>query len=256
VLTQGGVKPGTAKRYLVSIGQIDPYFRKLRLADISVARVAQFVRSRQEAGATNATIRRDLTTMSRVLAYAKSQVMIAVNVVEDYDRSFLTERRQSIVAPEDTVIEEAKKLCLEKGKPELATLIGFLRATGLRTGEALRATAGDIRGHQLTILETKNGRVRTIDLGAAVAPARRGRLFHGLPGSPAVLAKVWDRIRVNMPEPKHFRLHDLRHAYAIAEIRAGRDIYDLSHHLGHSSVRVTEIYLGYAAGQRAKGRTG
>jgi integrase len=53
---------------------------------------------------------------------------------------------------------------------------------------------------------------------------------------------------------KRFRLHDLRHAYAIAQIRAGRDIYDLSHHLGHSSVKVTEIYLGYASGGRAKNR--
>lgn len=35
---------------------------------------------------------------------------------------------------------------------------------------------------------------------------------------------------------------------SIAEIRAGRDIYDLSHHLGHSSVNVTEIYLGYVPG--------
>lgn len=31
------------------------------------------------------------------------------------------------------------------------------------------------------------------------------------------------------------------HAYAIREVRAGRDIYDLSHHLGHSSVKVTEM---------------
>jgi integrase len=51
-----------------------------------------------------------------------------------------------------------------------------------------------------------------------------------------------------------FRIHDLRHAYAIAEIRADRDIYDLSHHLGHSSVKVTEIYLGYRAGGRSVSR--
>jgi integrase len=49
-------------------------------------------------------------------------------------------------------------------------------------------------------------------------------------------------------------VHDLRHAYAIAEIRADRDIYDLSHHLGHSSVKVTEIYLGYRAGGRSVSR--
>jgi integrase/recombinase XerD len=256
VLDQGGVKPGTAKRYIVSLGQVDPYLGTLRLADITLAKVGQFVRARQQAGTTNATIRRDLTTMSRVLAFARANSMVAVNVVADYDRSFLGEKRPAINAPDDQTIAEAVRLCRTKDKPEMGELIEFLRATGMRTGEALRATSADIHDAQLTIHETKNGRVRTIDVGEAAIPKHMGKLFSGLPSNPAELAKAWDRIRVGLPEVKRFRLHDLRHAYAIAEIRKGRDIYDLSHHLGHSSVRVTEIYLGYTSGGRAKARTG
>jgi integrase len=40
-----------------------------------------------------------------------------------------------------------------------------------------------------------------------------------------------------------FHAHDLRHGYAIRELKRGRDIYDLSRHLGHASVKTTEVYL-------------
>jgi hypothetical protein len=33
-------------------------------------------------------------------------------------------------------------------------------------------------------------------------------------------------------------------------LEAGHDIYDLSWHLGHISVKTTEIYLGYVASGR------
>ncbi|RFD20642.1 site-specific integrase [Komagataeibacter melaceti] len=40
-----------------------------------------------------------------------------------------------------------------------------------------------------------------------------------------------------------FRIHDLRHAFAIRWLKADGDIYRLSRHLGHTSVKTTEIYL-------------
>jgi len=44
---------------------------------------------------------------------------------------------------------------------------------------------------------------------------------------------------------KCFRYHDLRQKFAIDYLKAGGDIYRLSRILGHSSVKTTEIYLGY-----------
>lgn len=44
---------------------------------------------------------------------------------------------------------------------------------------------------------------------------------------------------------QRFRVHDLRHRFAIEYLRAGGDIYRLSRILGHSSVKTTEIYLGH-----------
>ena len=54
---------------------------------------------------------------------------------------------------------------------------------------------------------------------------------------------------------RRFRFHDLRHLYAVEALRGGRSIYDLSQHLGHTSVKTTEIYLAFltpAEAQRAK----
>lgn len=85
-------------------------------------------------------------------------------------------------------------------------------------------------------------------------PQQKGRIFPSLAENSESLAVKWRNARKHFPQHLKFRIHDLRHDYAIHEIRKGRDIYDLSHHLGHSSVKVTEIYLGYAAGNRAIAR--
>jgi integrase/recombinase XerD len=46
-----------------------------------------------------------------------------------------------------------------------------------------------------------------------------------------------------------FRFHDLRHLFAL---RGGMGVYALSHHLGHGSVSVTEIYLRFLDGDAAQ----
>jgi site-specific recombinase XerD len=39
--------------------------------------------------------------------------------------------------------------------------------------------------------------------------------------------------------------NDLRHRFAIRWLRNGGDIYHLSLHLGHMSIKTTEVYLGH-----------
>jgi integrase len=42
-----------------------------------------------------------------------------------------------------------------------------------------------------------------------------------------------------------FRIHDLRHAFAVRWLEAGGNIYRLQKHLGHSSIKTTEGYLDH-----------
>jgi integrase/recombinase XerD len=57
--------------------------------------------------------------------------------------------------------------------------------------------------------------------------------------------QITRRLMAEDPAFKPFRVHDLRHRFAIRWLRNGGDIYRLSLHLGHSSIRVTENYLGH-----------
>lgn len=253
ILDAGGVKSGTAKRYRVSLRQLHEHFATKSLPLITVADVGAYVSARQAEGATNATIKRDLTTMSRVMAFARSKQMVNANPVDAYDRTFVHEQSAVIDAPSDADIEAAAKAMEAAGETELAALLRFLRGTGMRTGEALQARRQHIKDGSLQILQTKTSRPRTIEIGADLVPAGAGRgaLFPTLPDNSGDLAGYWQWRRGDLPDGQRFRLHDLRHAFAIAKLREGWDVYDLMHHLGHSSIKVTERYLGYVARKRS-----
>jgi site-specific recombinase XerD len=64
------VSPNTVKRYLVSLGQLQPPLEGRYIDEIDKAVVTAIVDRRRAAGASTATIRRDLTALSSVLGYA------------------------------------------------------------------------------------------------------------------------------------------------------------------------------------------
>jgi integrase/recombinase XerD len=66
----GNVAPKTAQRYAVSINQAEPYLNAFFLDQITRRALTAMVRDRREKGASNATIKRDLTAISSVLEHA------------------------------------------------------------------------------------------------------------------------------------------------------------------------------------------
>lgn len=249
VLDTGSVRDSTAKRYRVSLRQIDPYFGSLAAEQIDNAQLTRFIMARQADGATNATIRRDLTVITRVLAYAKAIGLIDRNPAAEYDRRFVREVNAPIDPPSDETIEMA----IAALPPFWEPLLRWLRGTGTRLHEALWAEWEHTHSGNITLMRTKGGRIRTIAVPPEVWPERQGhhRLFPDFPEDSSQVSDMLNKSRRRLPDLPRFRLHDLRHAYAIAQIRAGRDIYDLSRHLGHSTVKVTERYLGYVPRQRS-----
>lgn len=153
----------------------------------------------------------------------------------------------------------------------MAFLLIWLRETGMRLREALSVWVDDIlpdrsavRLHRGVKRNKDGDQVRTIDLtdGARAVVAalgtRTGRLFGGLHSDPAVVSTrygQWCRQRQGREdraaaaegrEPVQlfrFRLHDLRHAFAVASlVRDPTSAYRLKWHLGHASVKTTEEY--------------
>lgn len=183
-------------------------------------------------------------------------------------------RRTSISPPTDAKVA-ALIAEVSEWSEDVGWLIRWLRETGMRLAEALNLRASDIHpgGAQATLrLGVIRNRgvdggpmTRTINLGRAAPmladlPAK-GRLFARLPADSAVVSRrgrasgvgsgrggktAAQRKRVDpLPLPV-FRLHNLRHAFAVASLVDDPDcIYRLSAHLGHTLVSTTEIYTGH-----------
>jgi integrase/recombinase XerD len=256
------VKPSVRTRYLTSIGQIVDAIGDKPVDTITAATITEYA-SRRALTTTNATIRRDITALSRLLASCVAWGHRQDNPARFYDRSLLRERRDPIRPPEprdvDTVIAAAP--------PAMAKILRLLDQTGMRANEAVMLEVEDVKftRRQIELTITKTNRPRTIpfatpggDAGVALLdvpkhgalfPSGTGKAYQNFPTHAAkVIANVAAREMKAKRPFRRFRVHDLRHGFAIRALREGMDIYRLSRHLGHTSVKTTEIYLAHLTG--------
>ena len=264
-LTETGpdaVKPATLQRYRVSLGQIGHHFEDKHLDQIDRKAIAAMVSARKTAGVSNSTINRDLTAVSAVITAAMEWGAVDANPARAFGRRTTRERRDPIRPPENAAVAAV----IARAPGAFALLIRFLAETGCRQEEAagLEWPQVDLAGGTVSFLKTKTNRPRTIALSAdtvamlASAPRylkSRAVFWHGAGERYANVASRFREFVRSAQESaqkagtefRPFRCHDLRHKYAVDQLRTGRDIYDLSRHLGHASVKTTEIYLGYVA---------
>ena len=137
--------------------------------------------------------------------------------------------------------------------PALRNLAVAARLTGARQAEltALKWSQFNETAATLEIIKGKGNRRRVIALSPAAREHiasldRRGELiFPSADGHwvsvPPAFAKTVKRAAPRI----RFRFHDLRHLYAVESLRSGTSIYRVSQHLGHTSVKTTEIYLSH-----------
>jgi integrase/recombinase XerD len=64
------VSKTTAKRYLCSLGQLEPFLAGKTLADVKGELLTEIINGRRSTGATIATIKRDLVALSSVMGFA------------------------------------------------------------------------------------------------------------------------------------------------------------------------------------------
>lgn len=252
----------TAKRYAVSLKQCEPWLIDLELSKITGQVLGRMTKERKAAGATSATIRRDLTAISQVLTHAESQGLCEGNPTLSFRRT-LKERRNPIELPEIESIE----LVVKNASPRFGKLIRAAELTGARQDELVNARWKDLdeKKRTLRIMQGKGNKTRTISLS--------GRALAHIVGTPQVLdsnlifcseeGTAWANPSSNFSQLcralektyktfKRFRFHDLRHLYAVRSLAQGMDIWTLSRQLGHSSVKVTEsVYLSFLTPEQA-----
>jgi integrase len=155
--------------------------------------------------------------------------------------------------------------------------------TGMREGEMLGLRWEDVdwqrhlidlrrtvafRQHRLIVNTPKSGKLRTIDVPAALTASLRElhsirqaqAVVEGAAMSPWIFRSAtdpdkpmndaWFRDRVWKPllekaEVRHVRVHDARHTYASLMLRRGVPIAYVSKQLGHSSIQITVDLYGH-----------
>lgn len=233
----------------------------LFLDQIDRKKVAKIVAARKATGATNATIRRDLTAISAVLSEAVSREWIETNPALDWtrhNRKSVKERRDPIRLPEASHID-AVVFAAFREDGRFDQLIRFAQYTGMRQEEIAGLSHSQIKPHGVELHKTKRNRFRVVPLdnraggtlGGTPRFARSDVVFwHGEGQRYANVSKMFARVVARLVAdgaiPRPFRFHDLRHWFAVDYLRSRQgSIYDLQKVLGHRSVKTTEGYLDY-----------
>jgi integrase/recombinase XerD len=153
------VKPSVRTRYLTSIGQIVEVIGDKAVDTITASTITEYA-SRRALTASNATIRRDITALSRLLASCVAWGHRDDNPARFYDRSLLRERRDPIQPPDPrdvaTVIAAAPLA--------MAKILRLLDQTGMSANEAVTLAAEGVSfaRRQIALTLTKTNRPRTI----------------------------------------------------------------------------------------------
>ena len=159
---------------------------------------------------------------------------------------------------------------------DMELLISLALATGLRQGELLALTWGDIDFKNKTLNVNKSVKevyiyedeshkhietifqspktlqsFRTIDIPEAImdmlksSNAQTGLIFHDENGKPLRSKNVsykWSKILSDCNIP-HRKFHAIRHTYASVLLKRGADVESVAELMGHTAVSITQIYL-------------
>lgn len=153
-------------------------------------------------------------------------------------------RRRHMRADEAPRIAEALAK-YEASYPQAVLFLYLLILSGARHGEISKARWDQLEGNRLVLSEHKtdsDGEDRVIYL-----PKQALDLINRLPRTNGTICgvqsprHVWRKVRTDAGCPD-LRIHDLRHTFGTAALRAGYSLSQIGELLGHKSTQTTKIY--------------
>lgn len=257
----GHLKDKTLDRYLQSGVILSRYFEGKYWDKIDRRAVLDYITARKADGLSMRTIKNDLSVLSLAGEYALEHDLAGTNPVTQIGKRALRHKAATFTLPPDEDIE----IGLSCVAGPMEQLCRFLRHTGMRRDEAatLRWQDVDKKRASATLPDTKNKTTRTISLNyeaMAILKARPVSMESpelvftrkdGLPykqispGWREAMYRAMAKAEKAKRKFHRFRLHDLRHIYAIEYLRDGGNLYALQKQLGHGSIRQTEHYLQF-----------
>jgi integrase len=241
------------------LAQVERMLGTVVLSDLTEDRVRAYVRQRQADGASGRTINMEIGELSRAIGQAWSLLWPKVRKMEerkDVGHALSPDQQKALLGG-----------LQDRRTPHLPTLIPLLLLTGMRPGEALSLTLGqvDLMGRTLTVgrAKTSSGTGRMIPINdelASILAAHLARheeqfgelkperyLFpwgKPLPSDPTRHATDitwgWDQLR--KATGVSCRLHDLRHTFATRLAENGVPESTMLALMGHMSRAMLERY--------------
>src|SRR5215210_2979975 len=231
------------------------HFKGKRLADVSPMDVERFKKVRHETPTRHeeprspATVNRELTILSRVLALAIDAGHISENPCRRV-RRFREDNARVRFLNDD---EETRLMKQIGGRELLRSVVIFALNTGLRRGEifGLRWTEVDWSRNFIHVINTKTGKSRIIPLNDATRAVLRqqqeksqSEFVFVSPRTGARLRNLRNGFGKACEDAKvfNFHFHDLRHTFASRLADAGVDAFTIAELMGHSTLEMTKRY--------------
>lgn len=244
-----------------------PAFGTTSLSRLTTTRIEETVNDLLAGGLSGKSVNNALVVLKLELKHAVRWGYLAVNPAEPVQRVRVEREEMRAMTP-----EQIKRL-LSAADPDAWLLLTLAVFTGLRRGELLALTWGDVnwQAAQVSVQrslwkgkfigpKTKNA-IRRVDLAPQVLEALRearppgtleairGQLVfssaNGTPLSPDNMVKRRFHPALRRAELPHFRFHDLRHTYASLLIAAGEHPKYVQAQLGHASITTTLDRYGH-----------
>jgi integrase len=243
-----------------------PAFGRLRLRDVTRARVEAYVAAQARSGLSIKSVNNSVIPLRQILAKAVRDGIIATNPAASTSRDDTV--RLPYEAPRmNHLSREQAATYLAAAPPAYRPLAEVLIATGLRIGEALALEWRDVDLEARTLRvsrsrkvdgsvgTTKTDRARIVQLDTAVAEtlerhrhasdprcllvfgSERGTML-----SPSNIRRRWHADTLKAAKLPRLRVHDLRHTFGTLAVAAGESVLFVQAQLGHTSVTTTQRY--------------
>jgi integrase len=272
-LEQSDGKNVVAKRRQLR-AYLKPYFGAMRLDAVTGFTVEKYKRRRLDAGASAATINRELATLSHL--FSKAAEWRWVDRVPVRPKK-LTESAGRIIALSDEECDRLMTAAVASADPDLWVFVAFGLNTAMRHGEIMRARWDqlDVTNRRLFIPDAKAGQREqpiTAELVALLASERamRDAKAEWIFPSPHADSARGHKARMDRPfreavklaglDPDTITPHVMRHTAITKLVQAGADLPTIQRISGHKTLamvlRYTHVHGRHIdAAIKALGRT-
>lgn len=261
----GQWKPKTLKRYIQSLGVLEPYFRDMFWDQVTKAALQEFTRKRLQEGAKQATINRDLTIVSGIAKHVSEiEGWPEGNPVSLLPRKPRREKRLPYVRPPQKDIDAI----FARMKGTFGDLCQLALESMMRMDELRLLKRQDATRDGARLYDQKNGLPAVVpwtdcarSIVAKQPPAKDSPyLFNTRNGGPykrvtemfrEVVKRAQSAAQKRGEDFTPMRFHDLRHEGAIRFLESGGSLYRLKEILRHGTIGQTEWYLNYLTPDQA-----